>query len=402
MLLRHGKRLFRVSKQVRNTSLLFLMITMVEGILWYLLPMYFYAQLNDIMLVGLVISGYSIASVLADLPAGDLSDHLGRKFVFIIGLIGAILAFALLMFGTFHLLLFAMILYGAFSTFYYTSSLAHVLDNSKEEDVGRNAGIFTMCSDAGWTLGPLLSGVVLYFLDAPQVLIMTIFCFLFFIWLGHNHISGSDKMTRKKFKEAEHLLVKDRIYVTELKRLSTVGKPLLYIFLFSFAVGVWELIIWTLEPLYVASQGHSIFLGGLALGLLTLPFLLFDYISGLTCDKYGVGVSIIIGLFGVILGHIIFFTQSSLALMFVGLVIAAIGIAFMWMPIDVIIRQKVQRDLRAEAVGFSDTAYGVGGIFAPLLVGSIATIDNFVIPFYVTFALFIVAGLVFFFFARKG
>ncbi|PIN74524.1 hypothetical protein COV18_06500 [Candidatus Woesearchaeota archaeon CG10_big_fil_rev_8_21_14_0_10_37_12] len=84
------------NKSLIHIVSLFGLITLVEGILWYFMPLYFESKLQNLFLVGVLISIHPFASLIVSLPTGDLCDKISRRFVFILGLLGFTMAFFLL------------------------------------------------------------------------------------------------------------------------------------------------------------------------------------------------------------------------------------------------------------------------------------------------------------------
>jgi EmrB/QacA subfamily drug resistance transporter len=109
-----------------------------------------------------IITAYSLAFGLLLLLGGRLSDLIGRKRAFIIGLLGFALASALGgMADTFGLLVFARALQGAFGALLAPTALAVLTTTFTDpKERGRAFGVFGAIAGAGGAIGLLLGGIL--------------------------------------------------------------------------------------------------------------------------------------------------------------------------------------------------------------------------------------------------
>ncbi|MFH0987212.1 MAG: MFS transporter, partial [Candidatus Micrarchaeota archaeon] len=334
MLLRHGRHLLSTTRDVRNLSLFFGNITAIEGILWYIFPIYFAAALGDIALVGILIATHSLASLLVDIPSGDLIDRIGRKQMFLIGIVGLFVSFSLFLIPTFGSLFFGMLFYGIFSTFYGNAAYAIVLDKSRKHQVGESVGLFSAMSSLGWTIGPLLAGVLLMIVNIPAVLALIVSITLLLAALSfvilHSKISIVSGVKLRKIKD---VLVEDKLFLGELRRISGMGWILVPILFFSFTFGFWEYAVWMIEPIYTALEGISTAVAGLLLTLFFAPELFFSMPAGMVTDRIGVNKTLFIGTLLIFVGQIPLFLNPSLITFAVALMVTGVGACFISMPI---------------------------------------------------------------------
>ncbi|HPP45688.1 MAG TPA: MFS transporter, partial [Methanomassiliicoccaceae archaeon] len=111
-------------------------------------------------LAGLLISGFGLARLFIDIPAGMLSERFGAKRFMLLGL--AIIAVSSLIAGfagNYAVLLAARVLEGAGSAIYTTTSLTAVSRLSPKEKRGINLSLYTSMFLIGTMIGPVVGGL---------------------------------------------------------------------------------------------------------------------------------------------------------------------------------------------------------------------------------------------------
>ena len=367
------------------------MLTIVEGILWYFLPIYFESKMNNMFLVGVIISAYSAGRLLVSLPAGDIADRIGRKFTFILGVLGFVASLFFLFFDGFLYFALFMMLFGMFTIIYGIPAYAALMDYSTKKNVPMVAGLADMLNNFGWGFGPMIAGALLLYLNAPSfigvviVILLGVSVFSLFFFPGKFHFG------MKEFRKSKTILVKDGLYLGEMKRLKKLGRPLLAILTFSFAFGFWEYAVWTFVPIWASSMGAGLLLGAFILMLDSLPYIPFSFISGAVTNRLGMRRMFAIGAVFTLLGQTFFMFEQSLLTLTLTLVVTPIGVSFLAIPMDVYIRRNVGKGIYGQVYGIDYMIYEIGGIIAPLTVGAIAIFSNMSSIIYVTFALFVVS-----------
>jgi MFS family permease len=398
----HWRSKFR--RLPRDLILIGGMLTLVEGILWYFLPNYFQSKLNDMFLVGIVISAFSAGRIIVSLPAGDIADHIGRKFTFVFGIIGFIASVFFLFLGSFFYFALFMLLFGVFTIIYGIPTDASLLDHSTKRNAPIVLGLADVLHNFGWGFGPVIAGGLLLYFRVPTfisiviVALVAVSVFSLFAFPGKCHFN------LKEFRKSRKILLKDGIYGGEFKRLLKLGNPLLAILIFSFAFGFWEYAIWTFEPIWTKYVGAGLLLGAVILMLDSVPYIPFTLISGFVTNKLGLEKMFAIGAAFTLLGQSFFLFNQTLLTLTLTLVVTPVGISFLAIPLEVYIKRHVKNNVYGQVYGADNMAYDIGGVIAPLVVGTIAIMSNMSAIIYVSFALFLIsiAALTFVFVVKKS
>ncbi len=135
------------------------LMTVSHGIVSPVLPLYAQSFGVSLSLVGLLVAGFGIARLLANLPAGILAGRLGRRRVLFFG--AAVSAVGGILSGlaaSFEHLVGARMLNGVGSALFITSALTYVADVSTPATRGRYMSVYQSCFLLGITLGPVPGG----------------------------------------------------------------------------------------------------------------------------------------------------------------------------------------------------------------------------------------------------
>jgi MFS family permease len=383
-----NSKFLHVNRLVFNAAVLFGLVTLIEGVLWYFMPLYFESKLNSLFLVGIVIAAHPLAAILASLPAGDLCDKIGRKFVFIIGLAGFIGSFVFLTMDNFYAYFFFMVFYGIFSSMYAISAFVSVLDHSRPHLAGESAGFFTSLEYAGWLFGSMIAGILLVTFTISVMLQILVVFLVMVLCLSFIIFPGKSKLSLRNLFEAEHILAKDRFFLKEIVTVSKLGKPMIAVLAFAFAYGYWEYAVWTFEPIYTNSMGSGILLGALILCLISLPGMISAFIAGKLTDMLGAKKMLPLGSALLIVGQLIFILQPNLLTLAIALIVTSFGALFILIPIDYYMKKCVPANIRGEVEGSAEMLYNLGGVAGPLTIGIALTVSTLSNLFYFTFGLF--------------
>ncbi len=116
----------------------------------------------DVTQVGFIIALQLYVTAVLVAPAGMLSDRLGRKNLYVIGIILNLLSFIAYLFSSnLGILIVARVLGGLASGGTYPASSTLVVDAVPPEKRGQALGTLTTCTQLGSMLGPAAGGVML-------------------------------------------------------------------------------------------------------------------------------------------------------------------------------------------------------------------------------------------------
>ncbi len=142
------------------------LMTLSHGIVSPVLPLYAQSFGVSLSLVGLLVAGFGIARLLANLPAGILASRLGRRQVLFLGsLVSTLGGLLSALAASFEQLVAARMLSGVGSALFITSALTYVADVSTPATRGRYMSVYQSCFLLGITLGPVPGG---FLADVPE------------------------------------------------------------------------------------------------------------------------------------------------------------------------------------------------------------------------------------------
>jgi DHA1 family multidrug resistance protein-like MFS transporter len=155
---------------ILNLSLVSGFVILGISIVSPVLPQYALSFSIPVELIGWAVSGFALARMFMDVPAGFLADRFGRKINMIIGLIMIILSSVGAGLATnYPLLILARIVEGVGSALYVTSATTWVAQISTGEARGRYMSLYSGLIFAGTSFGPTIGGyaAVRFGLNAP-------------------------------------------------------------------------------------------------------------------------------------------------------------------------------------------------------------------------------------------
>jgi multidrug resistance protein len=162
-------------------------MTLGFSIIMPILPYYTQKMGASALELGLLMASYSVMQLIVTPFWGEMSDRVGRKPVFLIGLFGYGLSFIIYGFATELWMLFAArMLGGALAGGMYPASLAYIADVTEHNERGKVMGLLGAASGLGMIFGPSISGIlsvwgltVPFFVTAIAAFIFGIFGYIF-------------------------------------------------------------------------------------------------------------------------------------------------------------------------------------------------------------------------------
>jgi MFS family permease len=146
---------------LRSCSQAGLVNNLNDALAWGLVPLYLAAHGASLSQIGAVAAIYPAVWGVLQLPAGWLSDHVGRKPPIVAGMLVQGVALALLVVGggRFEPALAAAALLGLGTALVYPTLLAAVSDAVEPRDRAPVVGVYRFWRDTGFVAGALLAGL---------------------------------------------------------------------------------------------------------------------------------------------------------------------------------------------------------------------------------------------------
>jgi MFS family permease len=304
--------------------------TLGFGIVIPVIPFYAKNAGADAFVLGLLLAVFSFLQFFCGPFWGTISDHIGRKPVVIIGLLGFTIAFIMLGLSDNLLWVFmAEIIGGALSAGIQPAAMAFIADISKPEERGGLMGAMGAASGVGLISGPFLSSIL-----SPLGLSVP-----FYVAAGMSFLTllGVNIMIQESVSKDRRLTVNDlllpvfivkmiagtfRQMVTALK--TSVGIYLVATLVISFAIAGFEgtFAYYIMDIFNLTSQAAPVRVFGLSLSL-TGPL-----VTGIVFALLGVVMVICQGL---LVGRLMNRFGEELVII-AGLIIAGAGLILMLLP----------------------------------------------------------------------
>lgn len=149
------------TRQIAILVLGMFFLTLGFSIIMPILPYYTQKMGASALELGLLMASYSVMQLILTPFWGEMSDRIGRKPIFLIGLFGYGLSFVVYGFASELWMLFAArMLGGALSGGMYPASLAYIADVTEHSERGKVMGQLGAASGLGMIFGPSISGIL--------------------------------------------------------------------------------------------------------------------------------------------------------------------------------------------------------------------------------------------------
>ncbi len=138
-----------------------LMITLGNGLLVPILPLYATSFEIGYGLIGLILAGEGLGTLVADVPTGMLQRRFGNKQVMMMGMALTMVSVTLLFVSQSVWVVFTLRLIAGFGRAMYTvSAHVYITDNVKLEERGKAISLYGGTHRLGGFLGPAVGGIV--------------------------------------------------------------------------------------------------------------------------------------------------------------------------------------------------------------------------------------------------
>jgi MFS family permease len=339
--------------------------------------------------IGIVVSGYWIARVLMEIPAGFLSARFGYYRLLVTGLsLSATGSFLGSLATDPYTLTLARAVTGLGDPLFFGVAMTFIVNLFDESRRGSSMGLFQGIEYLGSFLGASFSGYVVALLDfrisfVLSGVISTIAVVL--VTLPRN---------LRKMEEKEDNLQAPALTLSSIRTvLKSRNLPIVSSSIFAqFILGTGVFI--TILPLYANQQlGMSLQEIGLLMGARSAGYTLFMFFMGYISDRVGrkpvlfFGL-IVTGVLTILLSMAYTFPLLTLLIFFIGMSTGAI-----WIVCPVLAAEGVSPSERGPAIGTYRTFIDLGSVFGPIIMTATQIGLGFSACFYLS-ALILLANLV--------
>lgn len=357
-----------------------MMIMLSSNITGPILPLYSREFTSELLLIGAVISGFSMIRFLVELPWGLASDTLGRKLPIVLGMTlctsGAIICSLA---SSVYQLIVARAIWGVGSAAYFCVTMALISDMAPTRYEGKALGIFQGIEFIGSTVGASLCGVLTVLLGGYRQLFavsaggtgIAVILMLF------THI---DRYSTRKRPDAIRLIKDSMSHWRLLLNLTMIVSSYSA---FAFALNNSGLIS-TIVPLYVVDVlGYSVLNLSAFMGARSVGMVLGTMAGGWLYDRFGGTVGLIMGFS---IGAAAVFSAVTLTVyhfLIVALSLSGAAYGLVYSTLPNIVAKSVPKAMKGMAIGSYRTFMDIGSLSGPLILAAIANFTELSFPFYV-------------------
>lgn len=282
------------------------------------LPVYARSTGTGLFEIGLILAAYDFAELIAKPVFGRIADRRGMVATTVAGLLMFSSGSLLYLFLDPSLFLITRVLQGLGAAAFSTSSMA-LVGQIYEDSRGRAFGIYNSIKGAGFVLGPLLGGAIVFYSNFSSIFIVS-FAVGIAMTLPTSRIKYRSPAAPEPAAEGNEL----KQFVKSLGE-----RELLPWYLLSFANMVLMGALFGFLPIYVSSLGYNQLWVGVVVGVSAIVYVLVQPLSGSFADKYGSTRVTVFGSVASSLGVVFLPFLNGLALV-VDVGIAAAGIGIVW------------------------------------------------------------------------
>jgi DHA1 family multidrug resistance protein-like MFS transporter len=344
---------------------------------------------------GLIVAASTITGVVIKLPAGALSDVLGRKRMMLLGcLFFAAPPFLYPFVYSASALLALRFLHGFATAIFSPVASAYVADLS-EQGRGEKLGWFAAAGDLGSTVGPLLSGLILFYTASYTTIYLIVgglglLPLLMVLRLPDDerpHVIGSTLGARSgQFWSGIQEVLSSHTVV-----LASALEAAMYVGYGAF-LGFF--------PPYARGIGLNDAQIGLVMGVQLATTMLAKPLSGRLSDRLGQKPMILAGLFLCAVMLPVIPTQTSLWLLLPVSALLGLGVAIVTPSTTALVADLVVAGRMGSAMGVFGTIWDTGEAAGPILAGFMIASLSYAPAFTLIAALMVVVALIFAVFVR--
>jgi MFS family permease len=340
-------------------------------------------------LVGVVVSAWFLARVFIEIPSGLLSDRMGRRRLFLLGIGLSVLGSGLCAIApTIHFLILGRAVWGLGIALFFLNNTAILFDLFDPAIRGRAVSTFQGIEFIGSLIGGPVGGLVAGVLSYNTV---------FYLTLGLTSGSFILALTSTTIRNLESNAATPRRPLAWRNALTELTRwPILVICTICFTrMFIMNGVMSTIFPLYLHENlGFAVSLIGVTVGARTGGFTLATLASGYLTDRFGRKRIIILGLIVETPCMIAYTFLNAFPFILICGFIDALGAGLTWTTLTVFLADVVDPASRGLALGLYRTFMDVGGIIGPIIFVAVAAAFTVQIPFFLGAAsLLAMAGL---------
>lgn len=342
--------------------------------------------------VGMVASVSAFVGVLASVPAGMLSDFVGRKRMLIIG--GLVFSTApllyLLVTNVFQLA-FVRFYHGFATAIFIPVSMAYVSDLFIKER-GEKMGWFSTSTLLGRFLAPVVGGVIISLLVFSPLFsykVVYLICAITGTIALVIALKLPAPLQTENVKSLERKIIR-----LNLKRLIT-NKVIIVICLTEASVLYAYGTIETFLPLYSLQAGHSAYEIGIFLSVQVISIALSKPFMGRLSDKYGRKPQIIGGIFIGALSVGVLSLFNSFFFLLIMSVLIGVSISIVTSATSAYVADISKKESYGSAMGLLGSIMDIGHTVGPLVSGVVAHFFGISRSFQGASAIMVCSGLLF-------
>ena len=346
-------------------------------------------------MLGLIVAASTITGVVIKLPAGALSDVLGRKRMMLLGcLFFAAPPFLYPFVYSASALLALRFLHGFATAIFGPVASAYVADLS-EQGRGEKLGWFAAAGDLGSTVGPLLSGLILFYTASYTTIylivgglgLLPLFMVLRLPDDARPHVIGSTLGAHSEqfWSGIQEVLASHTVV------LASALEAAMYVGYGAF-LGFF--------PPYARGIGLNDAQIGLVMGVQLATTMLAKPLSGRLSDRLGRKPMILAGLFLCAVMLPVIPMQTSLWLLLPVSALLGLGVAIVTPSTTALVADLVAAGRMGSAMGVFGTIWDTGEAAGPILAGFLIASLSYAPAFTFIAALMAVVALIFAIFVR--
>ena len=322
------------------------------------LPVYAEQMGIGLAMIGLLISTYDFAEIIAKPIFGVLADKQGMKRTMLMGIVVFILGSLLYLIINPEFLLVVRLLQGLGAAALSTVSLA-LVGTYYKENRGRAFGVYNALKGAGYVVSPVVGGYLVVQQGFATVFIASAaiggVAFILSLFLQKPPAGKAD------FDDDDNFSLKSFLAVFQDKQLLPWY---LVIVINMFFVGI----LFGFLPVRIHALGYSPFTTGLLISIVALSYLLVQPIAGILADKINIVMTLKVGLLVGALSIILVPFVSGIALVLVS-IFAGIGVGTVWTNTDTLMSNLAKDGKLGTTMGIAGSFKEFGDMIGPLLIG---------------------------------